>query len=222
MVNIFSLRDISYKVSEGAGVIKAEQLEAIEQGARLVAQAREKAAEIIEEAQDAYSREKDRGYKEGQAAAQKGAFDRLVREHAVLEAGLRRIDSDLADVVFRAVRKIIDGFDDFAQVEAVTRSALKQMRRQKRMQLRVPSQHRPEFAERIGEIVKPFPEIELIDVVEDAGLLPHQIVLESDIGSVDGDLEDAVGTLQGAVERALTNQSAKPHKSSDAAVQTDD
>ncbi len=47
-------------------------------------------------------------------------------------------------LVLACVRKLVDGFDDRAKAEATVRSALKQMRREKRAELRVaPSLWRP-------------------------------------------------------------------------------
>ncbi len=222
MVSIYNLKDIGYRISDGASLIKAEQLSSVEEATRLVSQARATADEIVADAQRAFEEEKARGLEEGRNQARREAFERLVADQAVLDEGLRKMDADLADVVFRCVRKVVDSFDDRALAEAITRSALKQMRREKRAQLRVPSQLYETFCEKIDEIVRGFPEIELVDVVEDPSLMPPQIILESDVGRVDGDLTQALDDLSEVVHRALTNmRGSTSDKEPDAEVRTE-
>jgi len=83
------------------------------------------------------------------------------------------------------------------------REALKQMRREKKAELRVAPEQYAELRDRIEDIRKDFPEIQLIDVVEDPALKPPQIVVETSIGRVEGDLGRHIEELERAITDAV-------------------
>jgi flagellar biosynthesis/type III secretory pathway protein FliH len=64
------------------------------------------------------------------------------------------------------------------------------------------------FRTAIASITREFPEIELVDVVEDAALTAPQIVLETSIGRVEGDFGHRVGELE-EILRTATSQRAE-------------
>jgi type III secretion protein L len=78
------------------------------------------------------------------------------------------------------------------------------MRRERRPVLRVSPAKYEHFRERVGTIASDYPEIEFIDVVEDPSLAAPQIVVESSIGRVDGNLGDRVKELAELVINAVS------------------
>ena len=208
MAGYYRLSDLGFRLAAGAHVIKRAELSAVDEATRLLGEAERRAAEIVADAQKAYEDEKLRGYQDGLANAKIEAVQRLLDESAVLDQSLVAIERDLSRITAASVRKLIDEFDDKARAEAVIRVALKQMRREKRAELRVSSRLYEHFRGRIGEIMKDFPEVDLVDVVGDPALDPSQIILETSIGRVDGDLGARIEDLESVIRSAFSRASA--------------
>jgi type III secretion protein L len=208
MAGFYRLSNLGFRLAAGAHVLKRDDFTAIEEATSLLADAEEKAAAIVRESEEAYEREKLRGYQDGLAEAGIESVERLLRESHVLDQNLARIERDLSRLVAGSVRKLIDGFDDETRAEAVVTAALKQMRREKRAELRVPIALYEHFRTRIGAITKEFPEIDLVDVVEDPGLAATQIVVETSIGRVDADLSQRLDDLESAIRSTHTQVAA--------------
>src|SRR5690606_6224672 len=119
-----------------------------------------------------------------------------IGESALLDRKLAEIESGLVEIVVASVRRLIHGFDDREKAISLVRAALKQMRREKKAELRVSPEQYQEMRAAIGEIIRDFPEIELVDVVEDATLVSPQIIVETGIGRVEGDLGRNLDALE--------------------------
>ena len=208
MAGIYRLKAFDRTLAAGSHVVPRSQFEDIETANGLVAEAEAKAARIQADAEIAYAEEKKRGYAEGLEQARVEAVGRLLEESAELDRGLIEVEHDLSRLVAAAVRKIIDGFDEAARAESVVRSALTQMRREKRAELRVPSRLYAHFKQRIDAIVADFPEVDLVDVIEDPALSPSQIIVETSIGRVDGNLADRLDELETTIRSAHARVSA--------------
>lgn len=208
MVGPYRLSELGFALPAGAHVLPPEAVRALEGATALLQAAEEKAAGIVADAEKVYADERERGYREGLATARLEAFERLIGESATLDNALRAAEPELARLVFGCVRKLVDGFDDRTKAEATVRGALKQMRREKRAELRVAPSQYAEFSASIGGIVAQFPELELVDVVEDAGLEAPRVVVETAIGRVDGDLGDNLAALEVALRRVIADAEA--------------
>jgi type III secretion protein L len=208
MVGYYRLNDFGFRLAAGAHVVPKADFTAIEEANALVAEAEARARAILAEAEAVYASEKQRGYDDGLKLAAAEAVERLLEENRVLEKGLTDLESDLTRLVTASVRKLIDGFDDAAKVEAVVRYALKQMRREKRAEIRVPSALYEHFRARVATITAEFPEVELIDVVEDPALARSQVIVETSIGRVDADLGGRLDELEALIRSAHAHASA--------------
>jgi type III secretion protein L len=206
MVGHYRLSEFGFDLPAGAHIVAPETVRAVEGATALIEAAEAKAAGIIKDAEQAYQDERERGYRDGLAKARLESFERLVGESATLDAELHRVEGELSRLVLACVRKLVDGFDDRAKAEATVRSALKQMRREKRAELRVAPSQYGHFNEAIGAITAQFPEVELIDVVEDAGLEAPRVIIETGIGRVDGDLGGNIAELEAILRRVVAGE----------------
>lgn len=206
MVAYYRLKELGYALAPGTHVIPPEVFEPVAAATTLLSDAEARAAEIVAEAETAYARRSDEGYADGLARAGLEAVERLLRESAVLDAGLKAVEAEMARIVAASVRKLVEGFDDHARAQAVVRGALRQMRREKRSELRVSSAQFPAFKANVAAIIADFPEVELVDVVEDTALTGAQVVLESSIGRVEAEfgasLADLEAIIRGVAEAA--------------------
>lgn len=207
MVAYYRLKDFGFKLAAGGHVVPRSEFTPIEEANRLVTDAEATCHDMFAQAQRTYESEKQRGYEEGLQQAQLEAIRRVLAETAELNQGLLAVEHDLARLVAECVHKLVAGFDDVTRAEAVVGVALKQMRREKRAELRVPSALLSHFKMRIGSILREFPEVELVDVVEDRALGPTRIVLETSIGRVDGDIAQRLDDLETVIRSAFAKSS---------------
>ncbi|WP_187371582.1 type III secretion system stator protein SctL [Methylobacterium oryzihabitans] len=199
----YRLSELGYRLPAGAHVLAPEALAPVEAATGLLREAEARAAGIVASAQAAYDEERRRGYADGLAQARLDAVERLLRESAALDAGLRDLEGELGRLVASCLRKLVAGFDDHARAEAAVRAALRQMRRERRPELRVAPAQFPAFKAGIAAIAAEFPEIEFVDVVEDAGLVPPQVVVEGRIGRVEADLDAALDDVEALIRGAV-------------------
>lgn len=214
MVGYYRLKEMGFRLASGAHILPREAFEPVEAATALVDEAQTVAAGIVEDARRIYEQERERGYREGLAMARLEAAGRLLEEGALLDRKLAEIEGGLTEIVVAGVRRLVHGFDDSEKAAILVRAALRQMRREKKAELRVSPQQYEEMRAAIGGIVADFPEVELVDVVEDATLAPPQVIVETGIGRVEGDL----GRNLDELERAIRRAGLRPDAADEAAV----
>ena len=201
MAGYYKLKPLGFTLAAGAHVLPRAEVEPIEAATALLDEAKQQAEAIVAEARQAFEDEKRRGYDEGLTAGRIEAARMLLAETELLDGKLAGIETELAGLVVASVRRLVQGFSDREKAEILVREALKQMRREKKAELRVAPEQYAELRDRIEDIRKDFPEVQLIDLVEDPALKPPQIVVETSIGRVEGDL----GRHLEELERAITD-----------------
>ncbi len=209
MAGIYRLDTFGFKLASGAYVLKAADLARLAEAEGIIVAAEARAREIIASAEDVFKSEAERGFQKGLTDAQFAAVDRLIAESGALDRALADLQQDLNAIVAASVRKLIDGFDDQAKVEAVVKNALKQMRREKRLQVRVSPSQSGRLKAAANAIKEEFPEIELIDVVEDSTLDAPRIIVESAVGRIDGNIGDRLDDLDALIRGAAQRVAAE-------------
>lgn len=199
----YRLNPLGFRLPAGTHVIKRADFETVGAGEALLSEAEKRAADILAGAEAAFEAERQRGFEEGMALARIEAANRLLRENQLLDARLCAIEAGLADMVIAAVRRLIEDFDDRAKAEALVRTALGRMRREKRAELRVSPAQLQDMKAAIDSITAEFPEVQLVDVVEDESLTAPNIILETAVGRVDGDLGRTIRELEAAIRAAV-------------------
>lgn len=210
-----SVEKLGFRLAEGVQVLPPEAFSPVDQATRLVDEARANAQAIVRDAEDARERERQRGFSEGLAQGRLAAIQQALQEARRVDTHLDALEQDIAEIVMASMRKLIDGFDDAARVEAVVRGALKQMRREKKAELRVPPQHYLRLRACLDGILKDFPSFELIEVIEDATLSGTSVVVETAVGRVEGDIGSRIGELDTIIHGLLPGG---PTRTDDAAA----
>jgi type III secretion protein L len=208
VVGYYRLNELEFKLAAGAHIVPRPEFAAVEEANRLLSQAEATCAQILQRAEEAYQNEMRRGYEDGLVEARIQSVGQLLNENRELDQGLLEIQRDLARLVVDCVRKLVDGFDDVTRAEALVKAAMRQMRRENVAELRVPSSLHRHFRERIGAILSEFPEVQLVDVVEDSTLEPPRIILETSIGRVDGNLARRLDDLETVIRSAHARDAA--------------
>lgn len=197
------IEELGFRLSEGVQILSPEAFAPVSEATRLVEDARAEAQAIIRDAERVREAERQRGFAEGLAQGRVEAIEQALREARRLDANLEALEQDITDIVMVSVRKLIDGYDDTAKAEAVVRGALKQMRREKKAEVRVAPEHFLRLKNTISGIQRDFPGFDLIEVIEDATLSGSSVVVETAIGRVEGDIGSRLNELDAIIRGAL-------------------
>lgn len=201
MADFYRLQAFGHGVAATGGVIKAAAMAELGQAGDILAEAERQAEAMRAEARRVYESEKLRGHAEGRAEADAERAVRMIEDAARIDARLADLEGELGGVVFACVRQIIQGFEDEALAEQVARSALASMRSEQRGQLHVSTAALKDTRAALPGLLKEFPEIELIDVIEDVDLKAPDVRLESAMGVVTFVLDDALDALRRLLEQ---------------------
>lgn len=199
MVDAYRLNHVGLALGAGTRIIKRADVEHLDGATAILVAAEARAKEIIAEAVAIREQERQRGYAEGLKAAEVETFERLIREQAVLDAALDKSRADLTDLVLSCTRSIVAHLNPVDVAVSMTRTALGRMRREKRCQLFAPPMLAPALQARIDAILADFPEIELVDIVEDDTLVEPNVLLVSPLGRVSCSVEESLQAMEGAL-----------------------
>lgn len=200
-MDYFRLKALGFGAASQDGVITAEALSELQEANTVLLEAEKRASEMDQRAREAYEAEKVRGYEEGMQAANAARAAQIIEDQHQIEGKLVDLERDLGVLVFNCVQRIIEGFDDQELALQVARSALASMRKERRGQLFVSRQAFEATQNAMPALVKEFPEIELIDVIEDVELTMPNVRLESNLGVVAFVLDETLESLQRMLEQ---------------------
>lgn len=196
MGSIYRLKQLDLALPAGSHILPQGEAAGLHEAAGILETAEAEASRIRGEAKAVYEAERARGYAEGIGKAELDTAARLIAETELLGRRLSDVESKLAELVIGCVRRIMEGFSDDEKARSFVRSALKRMRQESRVELRVPPAKVKEARASAANLVDEFPEIDLIDVVEDNSLEPRKLILESPLGRIAIDLDGGLEHLR--------------------------
>jgi type III secretion protein L len=184
-------------------VVRAEDYQAWVEGADFLQAAKAHAAEIEAEAKLAYESEKRRGYEDGLAeAAVKAAEQQFDMVTATL-SWYERVEAQMAELVIQCTEKLLGDLDDVQLVSRVVHNAMRVMRNQKQVTLRVMPDLVEPVRKQIAQIMEGYPGVSFVEVAADARLRRGGCILESELGIVDASVDIQLDALRHALKRAF-------------------
>lgn len=203
------LSDLGTSLAPGAHRIPARAANTLQGAEEIIAAAEAKAERIVQEAQEVYESEKARGFAEGKAEGSAALLKKVMEEQAALDRGLAEMEAEIAKLSITVARAVIGEAAAEDVAVALTQRALREMRRQKRADLHVAPHLVEKVKERVDRILQDFPEVELLNVVEDSALAEGIVVLESKVGRVDADVEVLLAEFDAHLARITRGRAVK-------------
>lgn len=201
MVTLF--KDGGAAPDPGARVIKADAYAAVVDVADVLAAARDQADELLRRADvdagDIRERARREGLEEGKAEVAEQLFEAVTASVEQISS----MENAMVDVVMRSLRTILGSFDDKDLATRVVGQALRLVRDEKRVVLRVALEDADTVRERLAEIVAAYPGMGRVDVHPDSALKPGGCVLETDAGVIDATLERQLTIIRDTFKRHL-------------------
>lgn len=193
-----SLRGLGLLEAAPHGVIPAARIREAEAATTILEDAEAAGAAIRAGAEAAREEARQQGYRDGLEAAARDAAQRLVAESAALDASLAALEGRLAELVAGCVRQVVGEIGRDELIDRTVATALASVRSQRRLRLHVARQAADAARAAVERCRDDYPEIELVDIIEDPALRPPDLRLESDLGVVHFVLDDTLAEL-GAV-----------------------
>lgn len=187
----------------GVRVIKAADYALLAEAKETLAKARVDADALLESANQELQSYRDRGYAEGRAQADQEAAARMVASVGRSIDYLGLIEEQLIGAVLTGVRKVLDSFDDLELTTKIARNALKVVRTERHVTLRVAPGSEEGVRERVSEILKGYSSVGMLEVVADHRLADQGCILETELGVVDASLETQLNALERAMRARL-------------------
>jgi type III secretion protein L len=166
----------------------------------LMKRAQEDAARLIEQAREVYRTERERGYAEGSQAARAEQAAAMMRVSEQTATYLKEVERDVVELVTASLRRIVADFDASERIQAVVRSGLAVLRRQKNVLLRVHTDDAELVRRHVQVLLARFPGVDYLDVVADDRFARGACRIETPIGTIESSLDKQLDILQRAFE----------------------
>lgn len=197
-------------VAPGRKVIKAADYQAYLDAKSIVAEAREQAQRIVTEADEAYRRERERGYDDGQREASDAFAEQMIEVVSNTIDHYASVESTIVDLVMMAIKKILGDMEEKDRITKLVHHALTVVRNQSRVTLRVSPLQVDMVKESLGAITAGLSGIGFVDVVTDNRLGRGSCILETELGIVEASLDAQLAALHGALAKHLETEAPRP------------
>ncbi len=187
-----------------ARLVKAREYAAIVEAERVLEEARGRAAALVAEAHAAYESERARGYADGLAEAAVGAAEQQLETVARTVAWFGTVEDRMVEVVSTALRKVLGELEEGELVRRVVHVAMRTMRNQRQVTVRVAPESVAEVQGRLADIMADYSGISFVEVQADTRLRRGGCILESELGVVDASVEVQLTAFARALRRAFT------------------
>ena len=184
-------------------ILKARDHQVFEQAEQVLAEAEQKALEIVHKAEQEYEAQQVRGYQDGIANAKMETAEQMLDTVSRTVDYFAQVEKKVAEVVMTSVRKILGEFDDQTLTMQVVRNALTVVRTQNQVTLRVSPGQEESLRSHLNEILQGYSGISYIEVVSDHRLQAGGCILETDVGVVDASIEVQLKALENAMTAKL-------------------
>lgn len=199
-------------IEPSARVIKAEEYAvvagakaivdaAVAESVRLRTSGQTDADKKRAEAQEEYERRKAEGYRDGQEEGKAEIASQIMECMTQSAAYFSKVEGVMVDLVMRALRRVLGGFDQREIVEQAVRHALETTRNEGHVTVRVAPAQAEWLQSRVQSMLESCPKVQFLEVLPDERLPEDGCVLETEIGVVDASIQ----TQLRAIEKALIN-----------------
>ena len=195
----FSLPDYRRRVELDGKIVKAEDYRALVESQELLDNLKLQLQQALEQNEAVFQQQKSAGYAEGlrQVKAQQ-AEQIFVTATQVIDY-VSSVEQTLAKIVLTVIRRVFSEFEDTEIVAHLVQQSLQQFRDQSRIKIYIPAQDNArQTRKKLTEILAPASDLSVVDIVESPEVDKTGCRIESDMGSVETDLENLMQTMEAA------------------------
>lgn len=185
-------------------VIKSTSFAAYEEAKQILAVAEQEAARIKEEAARLRDEQVRLGYEEGHKQGYAAGIAGLARVEQEFQALCERLEPEIVKLAVKVAEKIV-GAELAARPEAIAAivsQALKTVRHQKEISIRVHPSHVAALEARKAQLLGVLTRARDVMIRGDDSIRPGGCVIESELGTLDADLETQLRLIEQALSLA--------------------
>jgi type III secretion protein L len=190
-------------------VVSATEYQSVLDAEGIVAAANEQAQQILADARAEYDRQKKQGYDDGVADGQMEISEEMVDVVSKSVDYFSKLEGRVVELVSLAIKKVIGEMDDRDRITAIVKQALAVARTQAKVTVRVCPDDVDAVNERLGEIMRPYPAIQFVDVVSDSRLPSSGCILETEVGVVDASIDVQLKAIESSLSKFLGDVGTK-------------
>ena len=183
-------------VDPSCQVLKAKDYELWLDAQKIIEQAMHQAEVIADDAQEAYQREKERGYQEGLDESKAEQAEQMLKVVSRTINYLSGVEKAMSDILLSGVKKIIGDFNDNDLTVSLIKNALQHVRNEKQVTIRIPPTQYSMVQACISDILEGYSGVSFIELVADQRLSTGDCIMESEIGVVETSVDIQLAALQ--------------------------
>jgi type III secretion protein L len=204
----FFVANARMRLGIAARVVKAQDVPALYAARDLLARCQAVRAQLVRSYLRLRARARARGYEAGRRAALAAAAERLAATELRAARYLASLDAAVVELVLGAVRRIVPTLDPAEVVAAAAAAALREMRAERWLRIRVHPDARAGVEARLRAAAREHRPPEFAQLVDDPELDARACVLESEVGQVHADLELQLAAIRAAMLAAAAQARA--------------
>ncbi|GLS24696.1 type III secretion system stator protein SctL [Marinibactrum halimedae] len=188
-------------------IVKRSEYQYFLEGEAIVAEAKEKAKQIVKDAEREKQKACEEGYRKGFEAVQSEQAEIVLTTLKQAQKFLESRADNIANLVIEVSRKLLGEMEQEALVLKLVEQALNTQYNVQKVILRVAPQQYSVFSERVKAIRSQYSGINQLDVKEDDRVNVGSCLMETPMGILTIDLESQLN----AIERSLSGVSENTH-----------
>lgn len=188
-------------------VIRGADYAAFVDADAIIADAQQKAEQIVQQAEAKFEERRQAGYEQGLTEGRAEMAEKMMDTIASSVDFLSGLETRVVGLVSKSLQKILGEMDRQERVTSVVRNALAVTRNESKVTVRVHPDDLDTVQQRMDDIMKPYPGIKYIDVVSDSRLDRDGCILETEVGVVDASLDVQLATIQTSLARTVNGES---------------
>lgn len=202
----FSLPDYRKRVDVGQKIIKEADYRLLSETGQALDGLERQLRELQERNQAIFERQKAAGYAAGLEQAKTEQAEQVFVATAEIISYISSVEQTMVKIVFDTIRRIFGEFDDADIVAQLVQKSLQQFRDRTRVKLYVTPDNARQVRKKLEHTLAPVADLSLVDIIESPRVDPRGCRLESDMGSVEADLEGLLQMMETAVKVHFAEQ----------------
>lgn len=184
-------------------VIKATEYAAYVDALTIIEEAKNRASMIVEDAKNIYESEKKRGYEDGMQAGKEEISRSMLDFAAKSVENFAKLEEDVVKLVTQALRRIIGEIDDKTLIINVVKNALKVVRNQKQVAIKLSPGQVADVRDKLASILGDSGGVNYVDIAADPRLPDGSCIIETEIGVVDASVEVQLAAIEKSMFKAI-------------------
>ena len=197
----FSLPDYRKRVDFRQKIIKETDYRMLsETGQQALDDLERQLRELQERNKAVFEQQQAAGYEVGLNQAKTEQAEQVFIATAEIISYISSVEQTMVKIVFDTIRRIFGEFDDADIVAQLVQKSLQQFRDRTRIKLYVTPDNARHMRKKLEQALDPVADLSLVDIIETPHVDPRGCRLESDMGSVEADLEGLLQMMETAVK----------------------